>query len=672
MSPAEVRHRKRRRARVFRWSMAILLLLVLVSVSGYQGNIHLQKALHERLISSPEYQQVHGRWDKVVLPKDQQVNAIHSAMLPTGKVLLIAGSGNDEDRFEAGTFNTLVYDPVTGTAKTVPTPADVFCAGHAFLANGNLLVAGGTGKYEVLADKVTHAGGAITIRNENPNIPQEIPKGTHFFGEKSGKRYVTDFPVTLPPAEKIMVTRSQAKITASEVTVFASAVERGEAGVYLEPDHMIAEELRGTPEERNVYGLSAKMTLDKQNYTGLSDSFEFNPWTEQYERVGNMRYPRWYPTLTSMPDGSVVAVSGLDGSGEIVQGHTEVYDPVKRRWVERRDLRQHFKTYASLFQTKVRDRMFFSGSSTGYGPAEQGRDPFFWNLKTNTTKVVPGIRDVDMLETSASGWAGPVNNQRLMVVGGGGVGESPLSTGRIDFVDLDEENPHFTPGPSLPDPTRYPNLVTLPNDDTLITGGSREYRGKSKSDIKKAYILGGKDATLRPVADPTIGRNYHASAVLLPTGQVMTTGSDPLFKDAENRKPGAFENTIEIFTPPYLLPQNGQPVVRPTITGGPDTVKRGGEYSFTIGTDSAVPQGAAPGAPDPARTITKARMILPAAVTHVTDTNQRSVAVGITQEGDNLKVKLPGEATLMPSGWYMLFVNGDNGTHSLAKWVRVE
>ena len=72
------------------------------------------------------------------------VRAIHAVLLHTGKVLLIAGSGNDAKAFAAGTFKTTVYDPVTGSNTAVPTPVDLFCAGHAQLPDGRVLVMGGT------------------------------------------------------------------------------------------------------------------------------------------------------------------------------------------------------------------------------------------------------------------------------------------------------------------------------------------------------------------------------------------------------------------------------------------------------------------------------------------------------------------------------------------------
>ncbi|MER6677066.1 galactose oxidase early set domain-containing protein [Streptomyces sp. NPDC000983] len=86
-----------------------------------------------------------GRWD--VLPVQNPVRSMHSVVLHNGKVLLIAGSGNSEELFEAGTFTSAVYDPVNGTYKIVPTPKDMFCAGHVQLQDGRVLVMSGNKGY---------------------------------------------------------------------------------------------------------------------------------------------------------------------------------------------------------------------------------------------------------------------------------------------------------------------------------------------------------------------------------------------------------------------------------------------------------------------------------------------------------------------------------------------
>ncbi|WP_217241301.1 galactose oxidase-like domain-containing protein [Streptomyces sp. AC555_RSS877] len=86
-----------------------------------------------------------GRWD--VLPTQNPVRSMHSVVLHNGKVLLIAGSGNSEEQFNAGTFTSAVYNPATGTYKVIPTPKDMFCSGHVQLQDGRVLVMSGNKGY---------------------------------------------------------------------------------------------------------------------------------------------------------------------------------------------------------------------------------------------------------------------------------------------------------------------------------------------------------------------------------------------------------------------------------------------------------------------------------------------------------------------------------------------
>ncbi|MEU3658313.1 galactose oxidase-like domain-containing protein [Streptomyces sp. NPDC032940] len=97
-----------------------------------------------------------GRWD--VLPTENPVRSMHSVVLHNGKVLLIAGSGNDPEMFEAGTFTSAVYDPATGEYRTVPTPKDMFCAGHVQLQDGRVLVMSGNAGYPSADGTVGYQG----------------------------------------------------------------------------------------------------------------------------------------------------------------------------------------------------------------------------------------------------------------------------------------------------------------------------------------------------------------------------------------------------------------------------------------------------------------------------------------------------------------------------------
>jgi hypothetical protein len=96
--------------------------------------------------------------------------------------------------------------------------------------------------------------------------------------------------------------------------------------------------------------------------------------------------------------------------------------------------------------------------------------------------------------------------------------------------------------------------------------------------------------------------------------------------DKANSKPGRFEQRIEIYTPPYLY-GDGE---RPSLSGGPRTIARGASGTFTSKQASAVK---------------KVRLIRPSASTHVTDVDQRSIALDFTASGDKLTVTVRGTRT---------------------------
>lgn len=98
-----------------------------------------------------------GQWE--VLDYELPLRAIHSTLLKNGKILLIAGSGNSVEDFEAGTFKVSVWDPITDEFTNIETPKDMFCAGHVTLPDGRVLIQGGTSSYpENPATEVDYGG----------------------------------------------------------------------------------------------------------------------------------------------------------------------------------------------------------------------------------------------------------------------------------------------------------------------------------------------------------------------------------------------------------------------------------------------------------------------------------------------------------------------------------
>ena len=106
-----------------------------------------------------------GAWR--LLPYFSKVLPVHAALLHTGQVLFFAGSGNNVFRRASPEFGddaiytSVLWDFATNSFEHPPTlrrgdgsVIDYFCAGHCFLLDGRMLVAGGTDRY----DKVIAGG----------------------------------------------------------------------------------------------------------------------------------------------------------------------------------------------------------------------------------------------------------------------------------------------------------------------------------------------------------------------------------------------------------------------------------------------------------------------------------------------------------------------------------
>ncbi|MEU4897826.1 kelch motif-containing protein [Streptomyces sp. NPDC044780] len=642
-----MKYRPSRRTRRFGFGAAAVI--VLAGMNGpavYRFSSHKYRAYK---INQPEYKAKNGHWDVVNVPEEYRINTIHAALLHTGKVLLLAGSGNNAKNFAAKSFRSVLWDPARNTYTNIPTPQDLFCSGHSQLPDGKLLVAGGTQRYEKLKGDVEKAGGLMFVHNEDPDKPKTLPAGTRFTGKKNGKTFVSKDPILVPRAKKTTHRKGKVTVTASTARVYVEALRKGPKYQTGTEDNYRIAGLKGK-DRQNFYGIAQKLSFDKKDFQGIKQAYEFDPVAERYIPIDPMNEARWYPTLTALQDGKVLAVSGLDEIGQVVPGKNEVYDPRTGTW-KYLTKQRFFPTYPALFLTD-KGRIFYTGSNAGYGPADKGRTPGVWDLKSNTFREVPGMSDADALETSMSVLLPPAQDQRYMVLGGGGVGEDPKSTAKTRIVDLHDDEPRFRNGPDLYAKVRYPSSVILPDDTVLTTNGSGDYRGRSDTNVLKAELYDPKTNTARRVADPLVGRNYHSGALLLPDGRVMTFGSDSLFGDKANTTPGTFQQQIDLYSPPYLF--HGS---RPELDGtGPRTVKLGAKATYRTADASE---------------IVKMRLIRPGSFTHVTNVEQRSIALDFRRTKDGVTVRLPKESSLVPPGWYMLSAVDDRGTPSKAVWVKV-
>ncbi|MEV5430040.1 galactose oxidase-like domain-containing protein [Streptomyces sp. NPDC052701] len=484
-----------------------------------------------------------GSWQ--VLPTRNPVRAMHAVVLHNGKVLLIAGSGNDESMFAAGTFTSAVYDPADGSYEVIPTPKDMFCAGHVQLQDGRVLVMSGNKGY--------------------------------------------------PTAD-------------------------GRVG-----------------------------------YQGYRDSYVFDPETGTYTRTGDMNDGHWYPSATVLGNGDVISFGGLreDSTGSVT---ADLWSEAEQRWLPTGRVNQTW-SFWGLYPSMILmqdGRLFYSGSHV-FGNNIPGTGSAIYDYDANTITQVPGLRNKDERDQSASVLLPPAQDQRVLTLGGGNIDSNPDANRLTDIVDLKQPDPRYVAGPPIPQGTvdlgdgpvpqtgdqgkMYLSVVLLPDGKVLETGGGLHNRADP---VFETSLFDPETETFDPVAVDPEARGYHSSAFLMPDGRVMTTGDNP--------GNGTWNHDVSVYSPPYLF--KGP---RPAITSVTDT-------EWTYGDTQRITVD---------RPVAKAELIRPAAVTHSSDPNQRFVDLPLSVDGNNVDLNVTSNPDLAPPGWYMLFAVDANGVPSVAEWVHL-
>ena len=469
-----------------------------------------------------------GSWQ--LLPYQAPINPIHAALLHTGVVFIIAGSGNDEKNVNepAGSavwnLNTgKFYRPITPVAAD-GSPLDLFCVGHSFLPDGRLICAGGTLQYDPF------------------------------------------------------------------------------------------------------YGLPASLIFD--------------PSTEKWTDVRSTTYGRWYPTMITLGDGRVLAVSGLNENG-FLETYQSIYS-TGTGWVDFTQPTSELPMYAHLFLLSS-GKLFFSGASF----QKTNVSPCILTIPTDHTHAIAevpvyGLEKADYVEQGASVLLPPAQDQKVMIVGGG-EDYNGRATNRVNIIDLKDSNPTYRPAAPLNYARMHHNAVLLPDRTVFVCNGSARGEDQTRpTPVAEIYNPATDTWTLAAKASIT-NRLYHALALLLPDGRVVTAGGNP--------ERNIQEKHLEIYSPPYMLQ------TRPVIQSAPQTVTYGGE--FTIGSPQA-------------SSIKWINLIKPMATTHGLDTEQRLVDAPInSRTSSSLTFTVTNNRNLATAGWYMLFITDHKNIPSVAKWIHL-
>lgn len=361
---------------------------------------------------------------------------------------------------------------------------------------------------------------------------------------------------------------------------------------------------------------------------GIKDASIFDGTSWQV--TGSMAYPRWYPTLVTLENGDVVALSGNQLPG-IRAAVPERYSG--GRWWALTGARFPLALYPRAFLEPKNGYVFIAGEDAPrfLDPSGSGR----WLGGQPRIVANRNYGSAVMLDS------------KVLYVGGGGESDCPaeLPQTSAEIIDLAAPTPAWMATGSMSIGRRQTNATILPDGTVLVTGGTSQCGFTNEAGaVFTAELWDPTTGQWTQLANASVTRVYHAATLLLPDGRVLSTGSG----DGGGT---TSQYSYEIFSPPYLF--KGP---RPTY----NLVSTGMRYGqpFAVVT----PDGAS---------IRKATLIRLTSSTHAFDMGQRlnTLAFQLAEDGKSLRLTPPASGRIAPPGPYLLFIMNDKGVPSVAQTI---
>ena len=370
------------------------------------------------------------------------------------------------------------------------------------------------------------------------------------------------------------------------------------------------------------------------NWPAINDVF-LRTTNGAWSILPKMSLERWYPTVTLLPNGEMLVSSGVKVQNETPAIRLQEVYQKDGTWRSLTGANKKFVPYYPWMHIAPQGGVFYSGPT----PEMAVLDP---SGQGSWTDIQAG-RD---LEARNYGSSVMFSEGKVLVMGGG----APASKTAV-VVDL--RSGKSTPTGSMHFGRRNLNALILPNGNVLVIGGNT---GVGNSDGNPAYPAELWNATTGEwtvLSSQTQIRNYHSTALLLPSGAVLSMGGF--------NTPG--QKTAETFLPPYLFNPDGslrtlENGTRPLAYTTTREITYGEE--FTVYLKSAKP-------------IKMLSLLSPGSTTHAFDMTQRRLELKFVKASANtLTVTAPANVNLALRGNYMLFAVDSDGVPSSAQWLKLK
>jgi hypothetical protein len=368
---------------------------------------------------------------------------------------------------------------------------------------------------------------------------------------------------------------------------------------------------------------------------GVTQVHAFNPVTNTWSALAQMSSARWYPTVITLGDGRALAIAGHTTCSSCVASTPEVYNPTSNTWSRLTGAQSSSPTqYPHAFQLPD-GRVFIAGSSEELVASK------VIDVNANSVATV----DPNPREGGSSVMYAPGKVMKAGSVWDDGQGNVGATT---YVIDMSQGSPTWRQTANMAFARVTHNLTILPDGTVMVTGGSGNANVSDPAlAVYAGEIWNPTTETWSTMAAMQNGRVYHATAILLPDGRVLSAGSGRF----GGTGPGQDQLNAEIYSPPYLF--NG---ARPTITSAPTAISYGTQ--FTVNTPDAA-------------TITKVALIRGGSVTHHFNAGQRYIPLTFSQSSGSLTITAPANGNTAPPGYYMLFILNSNGVPSIAPIMQV-
>jgi len=359
------------------------------------------------------------------------------------------------------------------------------------------------------------------------------------------------------------------------------------------------------------------------DYTGYPHAMIFDSAKNAFTTLPDMNTGRWYPTVTELPNGDVLVVSGDINANTNVDTLPQVFQMSTNSWRNLTTATLAMPLYPNMLVAP-------NGKVFDAGPSRQTRflDPSGTGAWTNGPVLnFTGFRDY--------GPAMMYDIGKVLVVGGA---DPPTATAEI--IDLNATTPAWKFTGSMHFPRRQQNAVILPDGKVFIVGGSSGSGfDNSSTPVLPTEMWDPATGAFTTMAGIAMYRGYHSTALLLPDGRVLSAGGNVGGPNAQ------------LFSPPYLFAGS-----RPAINSAPT----GAGYGQTVFV----------GTPDVA-SISQVTLLRAGSTTHTNDMSQRFMHLSFSTTSTGLNVVMPANANIAPPGMYLLFILNGAGVPSVGSMVQI-